>query len=84
MTAMTRAKLLSAVTEQLSTELALGDRQVTESDLLRDLPNSDSIHLFRVAAKLERMTGVELDDAGLFAVRTVGDMVDLLENATTR
>jgi acyl carrier protein len=77
----TRAELISAVTEELSTQLALGDRPVAESDVLRDLPNSESVHLFRVAAKLERTVGVELDDAGLFAVRTVGDLVDLLANA---
>ena len=50
--------------------------------MLRDLPDADSIHLLLIVARLELSLGVECDDEGLFAVRTVGDLVDLL--AATR
>jgi len=79
---MTRGELMTELLQQLQAELPLDGQPVEESDILRDLPGADSIRLFRVSARLERQFGVEFEDGKLFAVRTVGDLADLLESAT--
>lgn len=79
----TRQDLLDTVISQLRAELPLDRRQPAESDVLADLPDADSVHLLRIAARLERQFHVEFDDESLFAVRTVGQLVDLLASATS-
>ncbi|MCP3802919.1 acyl carrier protein [Allokutzneria sp. A3M-2-11 16] len=78
-----REKLLDTVVGHLRAELPLDGHQIAESDVLADLPDADSVHMFRIAARLERQFHVEFDDGSLFAVRTVGQLVDLLASVTS-
>lgn len=78
-----RSDMLDTVIEELRAELPLDGLQLTETDVLTDLPDADSVHMFRIAARLERQFHVEFDDENLFAVRTVGQLVDLLVSVTS-
>ncbi|WP_434447576.1 acyl carrier protein [Lentzea sp. E54] len=79
---MTPDDALSDVLKQLCAELPLDGHTIQATDVLRDLPGADSIRLFRMSAKLERQFGIEFEDERLFSIRTVGDLADLLVEAT--
>jgi acyl carrier protein len=74
-----RDELVALVVKELRAALPLEDRPVVEADLLRELPDIDSLRLARIASALEQSTGVEFDDEVLFGAKTVGDLVDALE-----
>jgi acyl carrier protein len=54
------------------------EEPVDEASVLRELPGADSVNLLRVAARLERRTGIEFDDEKLYAAATVSDLAELL------
>lgn len=56
---------------------------VPEARLIEDL-DLDSIDAIDMAVKMQEMTGMRVDDAQLRAVRTVGDVVALLESMLAR
>ncbi|MFF4247977.1 acyl carrier protein [Streptomyces sp. NPDC001822] len=76
-----RDEIMALVATQLATVLPLTGRVLQESDVLRELPEIDSLNLVRVAAGLEKECGVQFDDATVFGAKTVGDLVDGLSAA---
>lgn len=54
-----------------------------EARLMEDL-DLDSIDAIDMAVKMEEMTGTRVDDEALRKVRTVGDVVALLESLHAR
>jgi acyl carrier protein len=54
-----------------------------EARLMEDL-DLDSIDAIDMAVKMQEMTGIRVDDDALRKVRTVGDVVALLESLQAR
>jgi acyl carrier protein len=77
-TAEDRAALTCAVWEVLSTQLPLTNLEPDPALVLRNLPGADSIRVMRSVAGLERRFGVEFDDSRIFALTTLGDLIDLV------
>ena len=67
------------VISELRAQLPLDGHPLDETSVLRDLPDADSVHLLRIAARLERKAGIEFDDEDLFGAETIGDLAALLE-----
>lgn len=81
MTAITREELASVTTEYLAAELKIPASGIGASDVLRELPGADSMRMLRVVSKLERHWDVEFDDDAIFAVKTVDELVTLVEKS---
>jgi len=73
--------IASVVTEYLATELKIAADGIGGTDVLRDLPGADSMKMLRVVSKLERKWDVEFDDEAIFAVKTVDELVALVERS---
>jgi acyl carrier protein len=76
---MTEARLLSLLREIFESEFEIeGDAVVPEARLREDL-DLDSIDAVSLAARLENETGAVLKEEKLRSLRTVGDVVALLQ-----
>jgi acyl carrier protein len=81
MTATTREELASVTTSYLAAELKIPESGIGAADVLRELPGADSMRMLRVVSKLERHWDVEFDDDAIFAVKTVDELVTLVEKS---
>jgi len=77
--ARTREQLVQSVAGHVQRELGLPEPPLAEDTVLKELPGADSVKLVRVTALLEREFGAEFEDREVFAVRTLGQLVDLVE-----
>ncbi|GAA0639942.1 hypothetical protein GCM10010174_72590 [Kutzneria viridogrisea] len=77
----TREQIASVTAEYLATELKISADGISGADVLRDLPGADSMKLLRVVSKLERQWDVEFEDEAIFAVKTVDELVALVEKS---
>jgi acyl carrier protein len=77
----TDESVASVVAEYLATELKISTAEIAGDDVLRDLPGADSMKMLRVVSKLERNWDVEFDDEAIFAVKTVDELVALVEKS---
>jgi acyl carrier protein len=77
----TGEQVASVVAEYLATELKISTAEIAGDDVLRDLPGADSMKMLRVVSKLERKWDVEFDDEAIFAVKTVDELVALVEKS---
>jgi len=78
---LTREQIVSVTTEYLATELKIPVTGIGGTDVLRELPGADSMKMLRVVSKLERRWDVEFDDEAIFAVKTVDELVLLVEKS---
>ncbi|CAC9924758.1 acyl carrier protein [Aedoeadaptatus nemausensis] len=72
---MIKDKVLNIIAEQLNME---PEDLEPEMDFVDDL-NQDSIELVELIMSLEDEFGIEVDEEKLEQVRTVGDVLDLVE-----
>ena len=76
---MTRAEIIEEVSQTLTKLFELDAGSVTlEARLAEDL-DLDSIDAIDMAAKMQELTGRRMEEAELRQIRTVGDVVDLIE-----
>jgi len=80
---ITREQIVSVTTEYLATELKIPATGISGADVLRELPGADSMKMLRVVSKLERRWDVEFDDEAIFAVKTVDELVLLVEKSVS-
>ncbi|WP_181772048.1 acyl carrier protein [Amycolatopsis pittospori] len=78
---LTREQIVSVTTEYLATELKIPATEIGGTDVLRELPGADSMKMLRVVSKLERRWDVEFEDEAIFAVKTVDELVLLVEKS---
>ena len=75
----TGEQVASVVAEYLAAELKISTAEIAGDDVLRDLPGADSMKMLRVVSKLERRWDVEFEDSEIFAVKTVDELVTLVQ-----
>ena len=76
---MTRAEILESVTRILVETFEIDATRVRpEADLAEDL-GLDSIDAIDLAVKLEELTGLRVEEGQLKAVRTMQDVIELVE-----
>jgi len=74
-----REQIAAVTAECLATALKIPVAQISETDVLKELPGADSMKLLVVVSKLERHWDVEFDDQAIFAARTVNELIALVE-----
>ncbi len=80
---MTRTELFDRVTRTLAELFELDAGSITmESRLVEDL-DLDSIDAIDLAVKMQELTGRRLEEDDLRRIRTVADIVDVLEGMLT-
>ncbi|HVP66839.1 MAG TPA: acyl carrier protein [Anaeromyxobacteraceae bacterium] len=75
---MTREQVYREVTGKMAELFDLDASAIREETRFEDL-NLTSLDAIDLVVELQRMTGRRVAEAGLRKVRTVGDMVDLVE-----
>lgn len=60
-------------------ELKVTPDQVADTTDILELSGSESIKLLRIVARIERQYDIELEDEQVFGVRTVQQMVDVVQ-----
>jgi acyl carrier protein len=72
------------VRELLAHELSLNPAEISDSDVLGDLPGADSLRLLRLVTRLERHWDVEFSDEEVFGATTFADLVTLVRTHVGR
>ncbi|MCZ7415183.1 acyl carrier protein [Streptomyces sp. WMMC897] len=73
-----KSDVLDEVRAQTARELGIDADRIAEDTVLKELPGADSVRLLRVVAQVERVYDVEFEDEDIFAVRTPGELTDLV------
>jgi acyl carrier protein len=80
---MTREEIFTEVQKNLAEMFSLDVSAITEESRLRDDLDLDSIDAIDLAVRLQDLTGKRVDETALREVRTVRDVVDLIERMLT-
>jgi acyl carrier protein len=80
---MTRDEIYSQVQKHMAEMFSLDVEAIKEDARLRDDLDLDSIDAIDLAVKLQELTGKRVDESALREVRTVRDVVDLIERMLT-
>ncbi len=80
---MTREEIFIEVQKNLAEMFSLEAGAITEESRLRDDLDLDSIDAIDLAVRLQDLTGKRVDETALREVRTVRDVVDLIERMLT-
>ena len=80
---MTRNEIYGQVQKHLAEMFALDIATIKEDARLRDDLDLDSIDAIDLAVKLQELTGKRVEETALRDVRTVKDVVDLIERMLT-
>jgi acyl carrier protein len=78
-----RDLIVAVTTDYIADELRMDPAGIAGDDVLRELPGADSMKMLRLVSKLERHWDVEFDDEAIFALRTVDELVALVEKSVT-
>jgi acyl carrier protein len=76
---MTRDEIFAQVTRQMAEMFEIDPGTIKADALLRENLDLDSIDAIDLAVKIEEFTGKRVDENALRTVRTVNDVVDLVE-----
>lgn len=76
---MTRDEIFSKVRTTLVDDFEISPEQVTLEATLQDDLELDSIDAIDMAVRLQKMTGIRLEEDDLKKLKTVGDTVALVE-----
>ena len=76
---MTRDEIFSKVRNTLVEDFEISPEQVTFEATLQDDLELDSIDAIDMAVRLQKMTGIRLEEDDLKQLKTVGDTVMLVE-----
>jgi acyl carrier protein len=74
-----RGEIFAEVKTRISTMFEIDPASIQENSLLREDLDLDSIDAIDLAVKIQELTGARVDEAQLRGVRTVGDVVDLID-----
>jgi acyl carrier protein len=80
---MTREEIFIEVQKNLAEMFTLDASAITEESRLRDDLDLDSIDAIDLAVRLQDLTGKRVDETALREVRTVRDVVDLIDRMLT-
>jgi acyl carrier protein len=81
---MTRDEIFAQVKNQMVEMFEIDPVMVTADALLKENLDLDSIDAIDLAVKIEQFTGKRVDETSLRDVRTVKDVVDLVERMASR
>ena len=81
---MTRDEIFAQVKNQMVEMFEVDPVAVTADALLKENLDLDSIDAIDLAVKIEQFTGKRVDETSLRDVRTVSDVVDLVERMASR
>ena len=76
---MNRAEISSEVRRRISEMFELDPAKVREESLLREDLDLDSIDAIDLAVRIQELTGTRIEESLLRNVRTVGDVIDLID-----
>ena len=76
---MTRAEILSKVTELLSDVVEQPDLKLTESMTAEDVTDWDSTNHVRLIVAVESEFGIRFETSEIGSPETVGQLIDLIE-----
>jgi acyl carrier protein len=76
---MTRDEIFAQVTHHMAEMFEIDPATIKADALLRENLDLDSIDAIDLAVKIEELTGKRVDEGSLRSVRTVQDVVDLVE-----
>ena len=79
---MTRSEILSHIRAHLADELELDPARVEESTRFREDLETDSLDLYSLVQELEDTYGVRMSDEEAARIKTVGQAVDFVLEAT--
>jgi acyl carrier protein len=74
-----RAEVVETIRGFVAKELNLPPSTVLEDTPLKELSGADSVRLLRVVAQIERRYDAEFEDEDVFKVRTLNELVDLVQ-----
>jgi acyl carrier protein len=80
---MKREEIFIEVQKNLAEMFTLDASAITEESRLRDDLDLDSIDAIDLAVRLQDLTGKRVDETALREVRTVRDVVDLIDRMLT-
>jgi acyl carrier protein len=81
---MTRDDIFSQVKSHLVTMFALDADAITMGASLQQDLDLDSLDAIDLAAKLEQLTGKRVEEESLRNVRSVSDVVDMVERSVSK
>ncbi|MFF0543592.1 acyl carrier protein [Nocardia thailandica] len=73
--------ILATVTEIATAETGLPAEVLTPDADLRAMAGVDSVRVLRMVARIERSFDIELDDADVFALSSLADVVRVVEKS---
>jgi len=76
---LNRNEISTQVRERIAQMFELDPNTVREESLLREDLDLDSIDAIDLAVKIQELTGSRVDESMLRTIRTVGDVVDLID-----
>ena len=73
--------MFEEVKEALRKQLKLGDKEITEASKIKEDLGADSLDILQLLMTIEETYGITIPDESLAEFKTVGDIVNYLENA---
>jgi len=74
-----RGEIFAEVKARIASMFEIDPASIKEGSLLREDLDLDSIDAIDLAVKIQELTGARVEEAQLRTVRTVGDVVDLID-----
>lgn len=72
--------MFEQVKEALRKQLKLGDREITAESQIKEDLGADSLDILQLLMTIEEIYGITIPDERLATFKTVGDIVNYLEN----
>jgi acyl carrier protein len=80
----TSTNMTTSVTEIVAAELGKPASELAPETDLRAVEGADSIKVLRVIAKIEQTYDIELEDDEIFSLKTIAEVVSVVERARER
>jgi acyl carrier protein len=80
---VTREQILGEVRTHMAEMFEIDASSIQETSKLQEDLDLDSIDAIDLAVKMQELTGKRVEEAQLRSVRTVGDVVDLIDRIVT-
>jgi acyl carrier protein len=74
-----RGEIYTEVKSRIAEMFEIDPATIQEESLLREDLDLDSIDAIDLAVKIQELTGARVEESQLRSVRTVGDVVDLID-----
>jgi acyl carrier protein len=74
-----RGEIYAEVQRRIAEMFEIDPASIQEDSLLREDLDLDSIDAIDLAVKIQELTGARVEEAQLRTIRTVGDVVDLID-----